>query len=72
MITNQNILLADPLSLGLMFYFLKGKILPGRIKLIIDCGPVASANRHHIDPDQGRIGHKDNVAVSTWAAPIFA
>ena len=51
MITNANIFSGAPLSLGLMFYFLKGKNLPGRNKLIIDRGPVASANRHHIDPD---------------------
>ena len=46
MITNQNILLADPLSLGLMFYFLKGKMVTGRIKLHIRPGPRASTNDH--------------------------
>ena len=40
MITNKNIQLPNPLSLGLLFYFLKGKMVTGRINLHIRPGPL--------------------------------
>ena len=35
MITNTNILLAAPVSIRIMFYFLKGKIIIGRLKPLL-------------------------------------
>ena len=35
MITNTNILLTAPVSIGIMFYFLKGKIILGRLKPLL-------------------------------------
>ena len=35
MITNTSILLAAPVSIGIMFYFLKGKIIIGRLKPLL-------------------------------------
>ena len=35
MITNTNILLAAPVSIGIMFYFLKGKIIQEALKPLL-------------------------------------
>ena len=46
MITNKNIQLPNPLSLGLLFYFLKGKMFTGRLNLYIRPGRCVG---YHLD-----------------------